>query len=104
MAVLLAVDAHSLIDDDLIVPFDTVATPAEDQAWLDSFYPAFLRNGRIGGHTWGIPFQRSTIVLYWNKPLFAQAGLTRSSRQRPGPSMRRRAAKLTRARASAGAR
>ncbi len=75
MAVLLAVDAHSLIDDNLVVPFDTVATSAEDRAWLNSFYPAFLANGRIGGHTWGIPFQRSTIVLFWNKPLFEQAGL-----------------------------
>ncbi len=75
MAVLLAVDAHTLIDDKLIVPFDSVATSAEDSAWLRSFYPAFLANGRIGGQTWGIPFQRSTIVLFWNKQLFEQAGL-----------------------------
>ena len=75
MAVLLAVDAHTLIDDNLVVPFDSVATSAADRAWLDSFYPAFLANGRIGGHTWGIPFQRSTIVLYWNKQMFEQAGL-----------------------------
>ncbi len=75
MAVLLAVDAHSLIDDDLIVPFDTLATTAADKAWLDSFYPAFLANGRIGGHTWGVPFQRSTIVMYWNKQAFGEVGL-----------------------------
>lgn len=75
MAVLLAVDAYSLIDDELIVPFDEAAGSAGDRAWLDSFYPAFLANGRIGGHTWGVPFQRSTIVLYWNKEAFAEAGL-----------------------------
>ncbi len=75
MAVLLAVDAHTLIDDQLIVPFDQIATDAADRAWLDSFYPAFLANGRIGGHTWGVPFQRSTIVLYWNKLAFESAGL-----------------------------
>ncbi len=46
-----------------------------DQAWLRSFYPAFLRNGEINGHTWGVPFQRSTIVLYWNKAAFQDAGL-----------------------------
>ena len=45
MAVLLSTDAFSLIDDDLIVPFDTLATSAEDKAWLRSFYPAFLKNG-----------------------------------------------------------
>ncbi len=73
MALLLAVDAYSLVDDDLIVPFDTEA--ADNKAWLASFYPAFMRNGQIDGHTWGIPFQRSTIVLYYNKDAFRDAGL-----------------------------
>ncbi len=75
MAVLLSTDAFSLIDDDLIVPLDTLATGEADKAWLGSFYPAFLRNGEIDGHLWGVPFQRSTIVLYWNKSAFADAGL-----------------------------
>jgi sn-glycerol 3-phosphate transport system substrate-binding protein len=75
MAVLLSTDVFSLIDDDLILPFDTVTSNAADKAWLGSFYPAFLKNGEIAGHTWGVPFQRSTIVLYWNKDLFRTAGL-----------------------------
>ncbi len=75
MAVLLAVDAYSLVDDDLILPFDTLAATADDKAWLAGFYPAFLRNGQIDGHLWGIPFQRSTIVLYYNKAAFQEAGL-----------------------------
>lgn len=75
MAVLLSTDVFSLIDDDLIVPIDQVASDAADKAWLAGFYPAFLKNGEIGGHTWGVPFQRSTIVLYWNKDLFHAAGL-----------------------------
>src|ERR1700751_208160 len=50
MAVLLSTDAFSLIDDDLIVPFDTLAGGDADRAWLRSFYPAFLRNGEINGH------------------------------------------------------
>ena len=75
LAVLLSTDAFSLIDDELIVPFDTLATSDADHVWLRSFYPAFLRNGEINGHTWGVPFQRSTIVLYWNKAAFQDAGL-----------------------------
>jgi sn-glycerol 3-phosphate transport system substrate-binding protein len=71
MAVLLSTDAFSLIDDDLIVPLDTIGDPG----WLGSFYPAFLKNGQIGGHFWGVPFQRSTIVLYWNQEQFRDAGL-----------------------------
>jgi len=75
LAVLLSTDAFTLIDDDLIVPFDTLVSGDEDRAWLRSFYPAFLKNGEINGHTWGVPFQRSTIVLYWNKSAYQDAGL-----------------------------
>ena len=75
LAVLLSTDVFSLIDDDLILPIDTLAEAGTDKAWLGSFYPAFMKNGDVGGHTWGVPFQRSTIVLYWNKDAFRDAGL-----------------------------
>ena len=74
-AILLSTDMYTLIDEDAIVPFDEVATAADDKAWMKSFYPAFMANSRTGGKTWGIPFQRSTIVLYWNKEMFKDAGL-----------------------------
>ncbi|HFD15898.1 MAG TPA: ABC transporter substrate-binding protein, partial [Rhodospirillales bacterium] len=47
----------------------------EGRAWLDSFYPALMANSRALGKTWGIPFQRSTIVMYYNKEAFREAGL-----------------------------
>jgi sn-glycerol 3-phosphate transport system substrate-binding protein len=75
MSVLLSTDMFTLIDEDAIVPFDETATSAEDRAWLKSFFPAFMLNSQTGGKTWGIPFQRSTIVLYWNKEAFKEAGL-----------------------------
>ena len=34
-----------------------------------------MANCKIEGKTWGIPFQRSTIVAYYNKDLFRAAGL-----------------------------
>ena len=71
-AVLLSTDVFSLIDDDLIVPFDS--SDAE-KAWLAHFYPAFMANGQVNDRVWGVPFQRSTIVLYYNKDAFAEAGL-----------------------------
>lgn len=74
-SILLSVDMYTLIDEDAIVPFDEVAKTPEDKAWLKSFYPAFMENSQTGGKTWGIPFQRSTIVLYWNKEMFKEAGL-----------------------------
>lgn len=72
-ACLLSVDIFTLIDEDAILPWDDL--PEVDRSWLDGFYPAFLENSRIGGKTWGIPFQRSTKVLYWNKEMFRDAGL-----------------------------
>jgi sn-glycerol 3-phosphate transport system substrate-binding protein len=74
-AILLSTDMFTLIDEDAVMPFDDVIKTAEDKAWLASFFPAFLLNSRTGGKTWGIPFQRSTIVLYWNKEAFRDAGL-----------------------------
>jgi sn-glycerol 3-phosphate transport system substrate-binding protein len=75
VAILLSTDMFTLIDNDLIEPIDTIAKSESDQAWIKSFYPAFMENSQAGGHTWGIPFQRSTIVQYWNKDAFKAAGL-----------------------------
>src|SRR5207237_1421471 len=75
LAVLLSTDMFSLIDEDAIVPIDDVAKSADDRKWLDGFYKSFMMNSRTGGKTWGVPFQRSTIVLYWNKDAFKDAGL-----------------------------
>ena len=74
-SVLLSTDMFTLIDEDAIVPIDNFVKTADDKAWLGSFYKAFLLNSQSGGKTWGIPFQRSTIVLYYNKELFKAAGL-----------------------------
>ena len=74
-AVLLSTDMFTLIDSDVIVPVDTIATSDADKTWIKSFYPAFMANSQAQGHTWGIPFQRSTIVQYWNKDAFKAAGL-----------------------------
>jgi len=73
--VILSVDMFTLIDEDVIIPFDDLATTDDDKAWMESFYPAFMKNSQTGGKTYGIPFQRSTPVLYWNKEAFAEAGL-----------------------------
>lgn len=75
LSVLGALDTYDLIEQDLIAPFDKVATTAEEQAWLRGFYPALMANGNIQGHVWGIPFQRSTIVMFYNKDMFRAAGL-----------------------------
>ncbi|HEY4997633.1 MAG TPA: ABC transporter substrate-binding protein [Usitatibacter sp.] len=99
-AILLSTDMFTLIDEDAIVPFDDLATSADDKAWMKSFYPAFMANSRTGGKTWGIPFQRSTIVLYWNKELFKEAGLDPNRAPATWKEMREYAQKLTKRDAS----
>ncbi|WP_119309297.1 ABC transporter substrate-binding protein [Cohaesibacter haloalkalitolerans] len=75
LSVLLSTDMFTLIDQDLIQPFDDFVSADEGKAWFGSFYPAFMLNSQTGGKTWGIPFQRSTPVMYWNKEAFKEAGL-----------------------------
>jgi sn-glycerol 3-phosphate transport system substrate-binding protein len=95
-AILLSTDMFTLIDEDAIVPFDDLAASADDKAWMKSFYPAFMANSQTGGKTWGIPFQRSTIVLYWNKELFKEAGLDSNRPPASWKEMLEDAQKLTR--------
>jgi sn-glycerol 3-phosphate transport system substrate-binding protein len=74
-SVLLSTDMFTLIDEDAIVPIDNFVKTDDDKKWLGSFYKAFMLNSQTGGKTWGVPFQRSTVVQYWNKELFKEAGL-----------------------------
>lgn len=75
LAVLLASDIFSLVDEDAIVALDDLLRTEDDRAWLEGFVPALMTNSRVAGKTWSVPFQRSTVVLYWNKDAFRQAGL-----------------------------
>ena len=75
IAVLLSTDMFTLIDEDAITPFDALLKSDADKAWAKSFYPAFMENSRTGDKIWGIPFQRSTVVMFWNKDAFNAAGL-----------------------------
>jgi len=94
-SVLLSTDMFTLIDEDAIVPFDGFIKTADDKAWVGSFYKSFMLNSETGGKIWGIPFQRSTIVLYYNKELFKAAGLDPNKPPQTWVEMADMAAKLT---------
>ncbi|WP_146340598.1 ABC transporter substrate-binding protein [Nesterenkonia sp. NBAIMH1] len=71
--VLLSTDLRTLEDQDIITPIGEIV---EDDEWFDSFDEAFMANSTLEDGTVGaVPFQRSTLVLYWNKELFEGAGL-----------------------------
>jgi len=75
LAVLFSIDIYDLIEQDVIVPFSDIVKSDADKAWLKSFYPGLMENGTTLGKVWGVPFQRSTIVMYYNKEMFKRAGL-----------------------------
>lgn len=75
VAVLLATDIFTLIDEDVVEPIDDFVKTDEDKAWVGGFMPAFLKSAQVDDHLWSIPFQRSTAVLYYNKDVFSEAGI-----------------------------
>lgn len=75
VAVLLATDVHTLIDEGVVEPIDNFVKSRDDKAWLDGFMPAYLASALVKNSLWSIPFQRSTAVMYYNKKVFKEAGL-----------------------------
>lgn len=77
VAVMLAADLPTFIDNNYIVPLQQFIDQMDDgKAYADDFFPAFMRNSvDADGQIWAIPFQRSTPVLYYNKDLFKEVGL-----------------------------
>jgi len=73
LAVMLATDLYDLVNADYILPMDSFLDklPNKD-TYLKDFFPAFLENSRYNGKLWSIPFQRSAVVLYYNRDLLAQ--------------------------------
>ena len=75
LSVLGALDTHDLVEQGLVESFSDIANTEESRQWIESFYPALMANGTLEGKVWGIPFQRSTIVMFYNKDMFKAAGL-----------------------------
>jgi sn-glycerol 3-phosphate transport system substrate-binding protein len=76
VAIVNAAAIYQLTDADTVMPLDDLIAQSGGDAYINDFYPAFLANSQMNGHTWSIPFQRSTLVLYYNKDLFQEAGLS----------------------------
>ncbi len=77
LAVLLATDLYDLINADYITPLDSYLDKVSDKdRYLNDFFGAFLENSTYQGKLWSLPFQRSAVVMYYNKSLFSSAGLS----------------------------
>ncbi|OAB42399.1 ABC transporter substrate-binding protein [Paenibacillus glacialis] len=74
VAVMMSTELYSMLDMKAIIPLDDFIVKDTDIQMSD-FYPAFLEDTQTESTTYSIPFQRSTIVMYYNKEMFKAAGL-----------------------------
>lgn len=75
VAVLLAIDIFTLIEEGAVIPISDIADSPEEQEWLAGFYDGFMNDTKFDGKIYSVPFQRSTPVFYYNKDAFREAGL-----------------------------
>ena len=52
LSVMFSIDIYEMIEQDAIIAFDDIVETPEEKAWLDSFYPSLMENGRTGGKPW----------------------------------------------------
>ncbi len=75
VAVLNAAAIFAVQDMKAALPLDDMAKAAGGSQFVDDFFPAFLQDSRIGGSLISVPFQRSTLVFYYNPEFLQSAGL-----------------------------
>ncbi len=73
----LATQRFTMASTNMAMPLDDLiaADGDEGQAYIDDFLDGFMEDSYVDGKTYSIPFQRSTMVLYYNKEAFAEVGL-----------------------------
>lgn len=77
VAVMLATDLYTFVEDESIVPAQSFIDQMDDaEAYVSDFFPAFMVNGTdADGTIWSIPFQRSVPVMYYNADLLEAEGI-----------------------------
>ena len=95
VAVLDTPELFSLLDRNAIMPLDDLIARSGGKAWIDDFYGVLLLNARANGHTYSIPWQRSTPIFYYNRDMFRKAGLDPSRAPKNWTELVEYAQKLT---------
>lgn len=73
LAIMLATDVYDLVNARLVDSFDDLAAADKSgKDFLKDLAPAYMGNSYAGGKLYGIPFQRSAVVMYYNADLLAK--------------------------------
>lgn len=73
VAVMLAIDLYSFIEEGTIIPLDDYVS---EEQYADTFEALWGNSLDEEGGIWSVPFQRSTPVLFYNVALLEEAGFT----------------------------
>ena len=73
----LATQRFTMASTGMAMPLDELiaADGEEGKAYIADFLEGFMEDSYVDGNIYSIPFQRSTMVLYYNKDAFAEVGL-----------------------------
>jgi sn-glycerol 3-phosphate transport system substrate-binding protein len=73
----LATQRFTMASTGMAIPMDDLiaADGEEGKAYIDDFLDGFMEDSYVDGKIYSIPFQRSTMVLYYNKDAFKEVGL-----------------------------
>ncbi|MEG0853453.1 MAG: ABC transporter substrate-binding protein [Angelakisella sp.] len=93
-------ELYSLVNMDAIMPLDDLIKADGGDEYIKDFLPAFMKNSYYDGKVWSIPYQRSTIIMYYNKDHFKEVGLDPENPPKNWEELRAAAAKLTKRDAS----
>lgn len=73
----LATQRFTMASTGMAMPLDELiaADGEEGKAYIDDFLEGFMEDSYVDGQIYSIPFQRSTMVLFYNKDAFKEVGL-----------------------------
>ena len=72
----LATQRFTMADTKMAMPLDgLIAADPEGQAFVEDFIDGFMLDSYVDGSIYSIPFQRSTMVMFYNKDAFKEVGL-----------------------------
>lgn len=73
----LATQRFTMASTGMAIPLDDLiaADGAEGTAYIEDFLEGFMEDSYVDGKIYSIPFQRSTMVMFYNKEAFKEVGL-----------------------------